>query len=201
MFHKEGGGMRTILAVLLLGLVAISVLPVAAQTSNGPCPAPGTRIRWSDGADVEAISDRGAGMCRFVDRRHGGTFDKMIGAILPTMPLVHPHLAEIRTLVPLAVGKSVSFQNAGADDKGNNVTWTETFAVEKYETVETRAGTWPCFVILHREQIMSGTGTFEKRWWYSPEVGYAVKFTYRTVQGHPPVRTPPDSQVVEIVKK
>jgi hypothetical protein len=164
-------------------------------------PASGTQIRWSDGGNVEAVNDLGAGMCRFKDRRNGKIFDKMIGAILPAVALLQPHMNELRSLVPLAVGKSVSWQHTGADDKGANVTWTITVAVEKYETVETPAGTWPCFVILQREQILSGTGRFERRWWYSPDVGYAVKFEYVTAQGHPPVRTPANTYVVEISKK
>lgn len=114
--------MRGIFGMLLSVFLGFSALSAAAQTSNGPCPAPGTQIRWSDGADVEAVSDAGAGMCRFKDRRNGKIFEKMIGAILPATPLVQPHMDELRMLVPLEVGKSVSFQHAGADDKGNNST-------------------------------------------------------------------------------
>jgi hypothetical protein len=80
-------------------------------------------------------------MCRFKDLRTGRTFERMVGAILASAPIMQPHLAELRSLIPLQVGKKVSFQYTAADDRGANVTWTITVSVEKYEQVTTPAGT------------------------------------------------------------
>ncbi len=114
---------------------------------------------------------------------------------------MQPHLAELRSLIPLQVGKKVSFQYAAADDRGANVTWTITVSVEKYEQVTTPAGTWSCFVMLQTDQILAGTGTWEYRWWYCPDIRYLAKFEFRTVQGHPPKDTPRNSYLVEMVRK
>jgi len=189
----------------LCGLLAcgglLFALAAQAETSDAPCPKPGTLLKFSDGTVLEAIADIGDGWCRLRNQRTATTFERMLGAILATSQIMKPHVAELRSLLPLAVGKKVTFQYSAEDDRGANGTWTISVAVERQETATTPAGTWACFVILQTDQLFSGTGKWERRWWYCPDVGYVVQYEFRTVQGILPKNTPAKWYLVEIVRK
>jgi hypothetical protein len=186
---------------LAFAVTALMALTAAAQTSDGPCPPPKTVISYSSGDKIEAVRDMGGGVCQFKNVRTARPFERMVGAFLMSDPTVKAHINELRTLVPLQVGKTVQFQKAGADDKGNNVTWLETYSVEKYEKHETPAGPFDAFVILWTEQIQHGTGTWESRWWYSPQTGCVLRFKFRNVQGHPPQKFPSEWYLVSVENK
>jgi hypothetical protein len=186
---------------LITGVVVLWVANAGAQTSDGACPFPKTVLSLSGGDKIEAVRDMGDGVCQFKNQRTAKSFERLVGAFLLSDPMVKDHIDELRTLVPLQVGKKVAFQKTGADDKGNMVTWQESFSIENYEKMETPAGTFDTFVILWTEQIQNKTGTWEHRWWYSPEVGYVVRHRFQTVQGHPPVNTPGEWYVVSVEKK
>lgn len=140
----------------------------------------------------------GGGVCQFRNVRTARTFERMVGAFLMSDATVKAHIDELRGLLPLHVGKSVQFQKAGGDDKGNSVTWQETYSIEKYEKHETPAGTFDAFVILWTEQIQNGSGTWESRWWYSPQTGCVLRFQFRNVQGHPPQKFPSEWYLVSL---
>lgn len=188
-------GRAACFGLVLIGLAGLSA-PAAAQTSPAPCPAPKTKLKLSDGDTIEAMADLGGGVCRFKNLRTGKSFDRILGAFLSN----DPNFARARALIPLEVGKKVTFQLTGADDKGIQTNWINTLAVEKYEKTETPAGTFDAFVILYRQQLFAGGGAWERRFWYSPEVGYVVNSKYTMVQGTPPRHVPPNWYVVEVIK-
>ena len=161
-----------------------------------PCPAPQTKLKFQDGETIEAVADLGGGVCRFRNLRTRKSFDRIIGAFLPT----DPNFERARGLVPLQVGKKVSYELTGGDDKGIQTNWVNTLAVEKYEQTQTPAGTFNAFVILYRQQLFGGGGAWERRFWYAPEVGYPVSSKYTMLQGTPPRRVPTNWYVVEITK-
>jgi hypothetical protein len=184
---------RTALGLILMLVMAA---PATAQTSNAPCPALKTKLRLTDGNTIEAIKDLGGGVCRFKSQKDGKTFERILGAFLSN----DPNFERTRGLVPLEVGKKLEFQVSGADDKGQPTNWLNTLAVEKYEKTTSPAGTFDAFVILSQTRLFSGGGTWERRFWYAPDVGYVVNSKYTMVQGTPPRRVPSDWYVVEIIK-
>jgi len=183
------------IGLMLIGLAGMAS-PVAAQTSPGPCPAPKTTLRFQDGDTIQATADLGGGVCRFKNLRTGRSFERILGAFLSN----DPNFERARGLVPLQVGKKVTFQLTGADDKGIQTNWLNTLAVEKYEKTQTPAGAFDAFVILYRQQLFAGGGAWERRFWYSPEVGYVVNSKYTMIQGTPPRHVPSDWYVVEVIK-
>jgi hypothetical protein len=181
--------------LILIGLAG-AVAPAVAQTSTAPCPALKTKLRLTDGNTIEAVKDLGGGVCRFKSQKDGKSFERIFGAFLSS----DPNFERARALVPLEVGKKLTFQVSGADDKGVQTNWLNTLAVERYEKTQTPAGTFDAFVILSQTRLFSGSGTWERRFWYAPEVGYTVNSKYTMVQGTPPRNVPPDWYIVEIIK-
>jgi len=183
------------IGLILIGLAG-AVAPAVAQTSTAPCPALKTKLRLTDGNTIEAVKDLGGGVCRFKSQKDGKSFERIFGAFLSS----DPNFERARALVPLEVGKKLTFQVSGADDKGVQTNWLNTLAVERYEKTQTPAGTFDAFVILSQTRLFSGSGTWERRFWYAPEVGYTVNSKYTMVQGTPPRNVPPDWYIVEIIK-
>ena len=177
-------------ASVLLGILLVfgSVAhESAAQPADIHCPKPGTRLTYSNGGRIEAVSDQGNYVCRFRNMATQTTFDRFFGAFVPT----GPHAAQIRSLAPFEVGHKIRYTNSGADVLGGDGVWFHDVSIERFENVVTVAGTFSAYVILDDDQtIQSSHGRWQQRFWYSPEVGHVVKFEYQTLNGSPPPNYP-----------
>lgn len=173
------------LAVLLV--FGSAIRDVAADSGAVDCPAPGTQFTFSDGARIEAIDDQGSYVCRFKSLKTLKTFDRLLGVFNTT----GPDADRLRSLLPLQVGRRVSFSTSGASVVGSDGFWFQTVSVERAENVVTPAGTFPAFVILSENQSVQGShGLWQYRYWYAPEIGHVVKFEFLTVHGNPPPNYP-----------
>lgn len=184
---QSRGNMR---ASILLGVLLIFgslAHESAAQSGDVHCPAKGTQLTFSDGGRIEAVSDEGNYVCRFKSLSTEKKFDRLFGAFLPT----GPHADQIRSLAPFEVGHKISFTNSGADVRGGDGFWFHDIVIERFENVVTDAGTFPSFVILEDDrEMLSSHGEWQRRYWYAPDVGFAVKFEYLTLRGSPPPNYP-----------
>src|SRR6266404_1939589 len=179
------------------GLILVAQA-TAAQSGEVRCTSTGTQLSFSEGTTVESLGDAVGFICRFNNARTARGFDRILGHLDLSSPLIKANLDRIRTLIPLQVGKGISFVGTGADNLGGNGTWSYSISVEKYEAVVTPAGTLQSFLILWVEQSFGSGGKWERRWWYSPQVGYAVQVEFKTTHGNPPKPYPPNYQLTTI---
>src|SRR6266446_9782414 len=104
-----------------------------AQTGAVRCPAAGTQLSFSDGGVIESLGPAGDSTCRFKNRKTATTYDRVLGAFTPT----GPNIAKIRSLIPLQVGKQVTYETSGASNLGGDGAWQYTLSVERYEQLAT----------------------------------------------------------------
>jgi hypothetical protein len=177
---------------VLLGLLLVvgSVAHEAgAQVGTIHCPPAGTRLTFSDGGRIEAVSDQGNYVCRFRSLKTFKPFDRLFGVFLPT----GPNANQIRSLAPLEVGHKISFSNSGPDVLGGDGFWFHDIVIERFEKVTSAAGTFDAFVILYDDRaLQSSHGRWQRRYWYSPDVADVVKFQFLTLSGSPPPKYPKD---------
>ena len=186
-------------SLLALGAGLVVAGPAHAQ-AGAKCPAPGTEFKFSNSEDLMiAEQDLGRYVCRYKNSRTGATIDRIL-IFNTTSVLFKPNLDKMRSLIPLEVGKKTSFLNSGASVTGGDGTWEHTISVESREEVTVPAGRFPCLVILHSDTTTAGSsrGRWERRWCFSPAVGYAVNFEYRTIHGSPPSNYPKNWQLVSV---
>jgi hypothetical protein len=179
------------------GLIAFG-LTAKAQTEVR-CPTPGTTLKTSTGDTVEFIGDAHSSICRVRNIQTGKVHERVLGgALSPTFRVIQPNLATVQSLSPLQVGKSVNFDYKGPAVTGEFGSWTYVLSVEKYEPVATSAGVFPCYVILYSEETQRYTGKWERRYWYSPDIGYIIKYEFRTIRGDDPPDPPKNWVLVEL---
>jgi hypothetical protein len=181
-------------ASILIGILLLLTVdaPVAGAESNRPrCPARGAQYTFSDGTNIEAAGEQGDNICRFKNLKTQATFDRLLGSFSPTNKLVKANAEKFQSLASLEVGQKIAFDNSGADVRGADGVWFYEVSIERSEKVATAAGTFPAFVILYDEQSPQGTrGHWQRRFWYAPDVGYAVKFEYLMLHGVPSLNYP-----------
>jgi len=171
--------------------------PAFAQSSDLSCPPPGTSYTLSNGGYGEAVGKGPGQTCRFKSLRTGKEFDRLYGSFDPGSPLVKANLEKFQALAPLRVGQKISFQHTGPGTTGGDGTWFYDVVVERAESITTPAGTFPTLVLLLDEQSPQFAGRWQQRYWYSPQVGYAVKYEYKTLHGMPPRNGPQDWVLTE----
>jgi hypothetical protein len=155
--------------IALLG----SATGAAAQGDQSSCPPLGTIYTFTDSSSIQALSGAAPPFCRFANVNGGQQVDLFLGAFSAASPVVQANIDDLTSLLPLQVGKTVSFARTGPAEKG----WQVNVTVEKYETVEVPVGRLNCFVLLWTEP--SGQGRWERRWWYCPSLRYAAKYSAR----------------------
>jgi hypothetical protein len=155
--------------VVFMSLLACTT-NVAAQHPPAQCPPPGTIYTFTDSSSIQAVAGAPAPFCRFATLNGGQQVDLFLGAFSAASPMVHANMHLLMSLLPLQVGKTASLAKAGPDGKA----WQATVSVENYETVRVPVGQLSCFVLLWTEP--SGTGRWERRWWYCPSLEYAAKY-------------------------
>lgn len=186
-------------AISLL-ILSFAIFPqnAVAQSGEVRCPAPKTQFRTSLGGAAESLGDVGGFVCRFKDLKTGKTAERILGAFDFETPIVKANIDKFRSLIPLQVGKSMSWSFSGASNLGGSGDWYYTISIEKYETITIPVGTLPSFVILQVEQTHAGGGRWERRWWYSSLLGHIIKFEFKTVRGNPPPNYPKNWELIEI---
>ena len=162
------------------------------------CPATGTQLSFSDGGAIESLGEVSDSICRFKNRQTSATYERILGAFVPTAAIIKTNMQKIRSLIPLKVGKRVTFETSGASNLGGDGAWQYTLLIEKAETIVTPAGTLATFVLLYQEQTFGSGGKWERRYWYSPEVGHVVKFEFKTIHGSPPKPYPSNWTLTEV---
>jgi hypothetical protein len=173
----DAGSMMRGIAKLVLSLWTILVAgvawstDVAAQTPPARCPAPRTIYTFTDTTSVQALAGAQAPFCRFANLNGGQQVDLFLGAFSAASPIVQSNVTVLMSLLPLEVGKTAYLARTGPEGK----TWQATVSVEKYESVRVPAGQLSCFVLVWTEP--SGTGKWDRRWWYCPSLEYPVKYT------------------------
>jgi hypothetical protein len=165
----DAGAMRGLWAIFI-GVLAWAT-DVAAQSSAAQCPAPTTIYTFTDSSSVQALAGAPGPFCRFVNLNSGQQVDLFLGAFAASSPIVQANIDVLKSLLPLQVGKTVSLAKTGPDGKA----WQATISVEGHETIRVPVGQLSCFVLLWTEP--SGTGKWNRRWWYCPSLGYPVKYT------------------------
>ena len=183
-----------------LVILCIAIFPQSAVAQSGEvrCPAPKTQLKNSIGGTAESLGNAGAFVCRFKNLATGKKDERILGAFDFAAPDVQANLDKFRSLIPLQVGKRMSYAYSGASNLGGSGDWSYTISIEKYETITIPVGTFPSFVILQVEQTHASGGRWERRWWYSPLLGHIIKFEFKTVQGNPPPNYPRNWELIEI---
>lgn len=185
---------RRVMLLSLAGGLIVFCLAAKAQTEVR-CPTPGTTLKTSTGQEVEFIGDANASVCRVRDVPTGKVHERILGGIFNPS---NSNAAKIQSLSPLQLGKSITYDHKGPSVTGEFSSWTYVISVEKYEQVVTPAGVFPCYVILSSEETQRLMGKWERRYWYSPDVGYIIKYEFRTRWGQDPPKLPKDWIMVEL---
>ena len=158
------------LYAVLVGMLAWAI-QVAAQSPQVHCPAPKTIYTFTDSSSVQALTGAPGPFCRFVNLNSGQQVDLFLGAFSASSPIVEANIDVLKSLLPLQVGKTASLVRAGPDGKA----WQATVSVEGYESIRVPVGQLSCFVLLWTEP--SGTGKWNRRWWYCPSLEYPAKYS------------------------
>jgi hypothetical protein len=163
----------------------------AGQIGQVRCPAPGVRFVFSNSdAVLISVQDVGNHACRYRSGVTGTSFERILTFNLSS-EIVRDNADRIRSIIPLQVGHKTSFHHSGGRLHYE-------LSVESYEEAVTPVGRFPAFVLLYREIGLTSPSTqHERRWWYAPSIGYAVKYEYRAVQGAP-AAGPRNWELVEI---
>jgi len=170
MTRAAGKLVLQVLWMASLGVLA-GATDVAAQSPPAPCPAPRTIYTFTDSSSIQAVAGAPSPFCRFANLNGGQQVDLFLGAFSSTSPIVRANMDVLMTLLPLQVGKTANLAKTGPGGKA----WQATVSVEAYEKVQVPAGQLSCYVLLWTEP--SGTGKWDRRWWYCPSLEYAAKYT------------------------
>ena len=161
---------RRIGRLVFIGMLAAAT-DVSAQSPSVQCPAPKTIYSFTDSSSVQALAGAPGPFCRFVNLESGQQVDLFLGAFSASSPIIRTNIDVLKSLLPLQVGKTAYLGKTGPDGKA----WQATVSVEGYETIRVPVGQLSCFVLLWTEP--SGTGKWNRRWWYCPSLEYPAKYT------------------------
>jgi len=161
---------RSISRLVFIGVLACAT-DAAAQSPPVQCSAPKTIYSFTDSSSVQALAGAQGPFCRFVNLDSGQQLDLFLGAFSATSPIVRTNIDVLKSLLPLQVGKTAYLGKTGPDGKA----WQATISVEGYENIRVPVGQLSCFVLLWTEP--SGTGKWNRRWWYCPSLEYPAKYT------------------------
>ena len=163
----------------------------AAQTK----PAVGTRFAPSTGGYYEVVAVEGTDV---VIKNNAGTERRWVGGfVLQPAKAGEEEYQKIRSLHPLAPGKSVEFDISGPVARGGSAAIHNVVKVLRAETVQVPAGRFETLVVEWNERNLSqgsrsaGTASWIRTYWYAPSLGFVVKFDYREEGPVTPQRNQP----------
>jgi hypothetical protein len=178
--------MRMIVGALVASALACAA-PALAQTANFKCPAPGTRIEFSDGGQTTWTGQDG-NSCRIRQKRPKAEERDLLwyapaAATTPSNAKIWAEQLKPSTLWPLTVGKKISGLYDGPGTTRQSGRWTNTFTVEKFEKISTKAGTFDAFVVVWQQDGVTHYFKSTLRQWYAAGPGVIVKFDYNDTEG------------------
>jgi hypothetical protein len=189
---------RGICGLISVFAIACCTAASAQEAAEIRCPDVGTKLRFSTSPDMlEVVRDLGGGVCRYRNATSQREYDRFL-TLDAKSKIFQPNIDKLKALSPLQVGKHISVPHSGASNLGSDGAWDITIAVEKFEVVKGPVGDLPAFVILQDERSFGGNGHWQRRWWYSPIVHYAVQFEFATLSGNPPSPYPRNWKLVEL---
>ncbi len=163
-------------------LMAGSIVPMADAEETGAfaCPAVGTVLQMTQGGPIRALGGSGldcnyriSGNQDFT--QHGVISFSKVSKGQPSNPAF---LALANQLWPLAVGKTVS-----ANISYNGQPYVNTYRVIGFGDVTVAAGTFPAWQIEETQTTLGTGNTLGHQRWWSPTVGYTVKYTTELISG------------------
>ena len=154
--------------VSALGAIVLQSTPAFPQNGDFRCPQVGTQFKFSTGAELESLGEAGELICRFKNMKDNQNFERLMAIWVPTAHIVKNDLAKFKTLNPLRVGKTFDYSDG-------QYSWIYRVLVERHEVVKVAAGDIPAFVVLLTSIGVRDKSVFERRYWYSPLLGYVVK--------------------------
>jgi uncharacterized caspase-like protein len=174
----------------LRSLAPVRGKSAAADAAEFACPVAGTVIetRLAEGGTGHLFFEESSGFdCRFKNRS-GEPFGRYAVVANTGSPFQTQAAEEIAKLWPLKVGNAVeaSFGNARRIHRVK-------MSVPSRERLTVPAGTFETFVIEVEDRIEDKAPDAHHgiwRYWFSPEIGYAVKRTYQNIAGPRPANNP-----------
>jgi hypothetical protein len=179
----------------LLAVAAFSCAAIVLSSAAGAdeqqefrCPKPGTVIEYTEGGGKISFTSQDGMWC--VGTGTGGQSWRRYALLAgPGSKFIENHIERIW---PLQIGKEISFTFQGTSNNTTSsivgdVPWyTETIRVLRKESLAVKAGVFESWVIEDRQDGrgaskvgFTGIGTY----WYAPDLGYAVKYTYHVSSG------------------
>jgi hypothetical protein len=159
---------------------AASGAALRSELGNFRCPVAGVVIKTSTGNSLESEGASG-NSCKFMGNR--GEFSQYAGFSAGNANAkVHNAAAAIW---PLKVGNKSSAQFDSENVASDNILYWQEFKVAAFEPVTVRAGTFQAFRIESEQSNIKANGYHDKgTYWWSPDVGYIVKYTFEVLKGH-----------------
>jgi len=173
----------------------------AASTKNSHvnfrCPDQGTVIKTSSGRSLEVEGASGFA-CKLSNQF--GEFVQYAGFASGDAKEAVREAAE--HLWPISIGKETTAQYTGSGDSGTqntNVVYWRKFKVVAAEPISVRAGTFNAYRVEVEESSNSDSYHDRATYWWSPELGYIVKYRFIVLRGvnH---NSPKDWEVVNVIK-
>ena len=166
-------------------LVPFSATARADDQEAFKCPAPGTVLEFTGSGGKISFTGQDGMWCTGTGTS-GQPWRRYALLASAGSKFIDNHVERIW---PLEVGKEISFAMQGTS---NNVTgdwpdyvpwYEETIRVLRKERVTVQAGTFDSWVIEVREDMTHGRFTGISTYWYAPDLGYGVKYTYHVAAG------------------
>jgi hypothetical protein len=180
-----------LIAVLLSTYIAFAFLVVARADDQQEfhCPKPGTIIEYTstggtivfggtDGMWCTGALEKGQSWRRYA---------VLAGADASWAGFIENHVEQIW---PLQIGKEINFtfrgrssRVAGGLDADAPFWYVEKIVVARKERLTVPAGTFDTWVIEDHQDVARGRVVAIRTYWYAPEVGFAIKYSYHIAQG------------------
>jgi len=150
------------------------------------CPKSGTVIEYTETGGT-IVFDGADGMWCIGTLENGQSWRRyalLAGADSSWSGFIDNHVERIW---PLHIGKEINFTfqgRPGNQVEGNAPFWyVEKIVVARRERLTVPAGTFDTWVIEDHQDVSRGRVIAIRTYWYAPEVGFAIKYSYHIAQG------------------
>jgi hypothetical protein len=182
---------RAAVIAVVVGCAAI-LLPRAARADEQlafSCPKPGTVIEFTDGGGTITFGAPEGMWCVGTDER-GQSFRRYAMLAGPNATWASFIENHVERIWPLQLGKEISFTHKGsASNQAGGISadtpfwYTDRITVARKERLTVEAGTFDTWVIEDHQDVARGGGAALRTYWYAPEIGFAIKYTYHIALG------------------
>jgi hypothetical protein len=153
------------------------------------CPKPGTVIEYTSTGGTVVFGEADGMWCTGTqeDGQSWRRYAMLAGADASWSGFIENHVERIW---PLQLGKEINFtfqgrssRNASAVDSATPFWYVEKIVVARKEKLTVPAGTFDTWVIEDHQEVSRGRVIALRTYWYAPEVGFAIKYSYHITQG------------------